>query len=161
MGALKNGPLEHVVVTSLAERLAVWWAWLYRFQHYRKNGSLRIREDPCRHHFEHLLAAEPLTHDPHIIPEDDVAVLAPTGGTTASPKAVPARFYSRRCLRRVVARSEGTCPIRKLWRAADLRRLRPVGSQPGHARQSIRRGQPARDDRSPGGRHRGPHRRSD
>ena len=88
MGALKNGPLEHVVVASLAERLAIWWAWLYRFQHYRKNGSLRIREDPHRHHFDHLLAAEPFAEDPRVIPEEDVAVLAPTGGTTASPKAV-------------------------------------------------------------------------
>jgi long-chain acyl-CoA synthetase len=88
MGALKNGPLEHVVVASLAERLAIWWAWLYRFQHYRKNGSLRIREDPHRHRFEHLLAAEPFAADAKIIPEEDVAVLAPTGGTTASPKAV-------------------------------------------------------------------------
>jgi long-chain acyl-CoA synthetase len=88
MGALKNGPLEHVVVASLAERLAIWWAWLYRVQHYRKNGSLRIREDPHRHHFDHLLAAEPIAEQPNIIPEEDVAVLAPTGGTTASPKAV-------------------------------------------------------------------------
>src|SRR5262249_3405048 len=88
MGALKNGPLEHVIVASLAERLAIWWAWLYRFQHYRKNGSLRIREDPHRHRFDHLLGAEPFAEDPHIIPEGDVAVLAPTGGTTASPKAV-------------------------------------------------------------------------
>ncbi len=88
MGALKNGPLEHVVVASLAERLAVWWAWLYRVQHYRKNGSLRIKPDPHRHHFDHLLAAEPLASDANIIPEEDVAVMAPTGGTTASPKAV-------------------------------------------------------------------------
>jgi long-chain acyl-CoA synthetase len=88
MGALKNGPLEHVVVASLAERLAVWWAWLYRFQHYRKNGSLRIRVDPHRHRFDRLLAAEPFAEDSHIVPEEDVAVLAPTGGTTASPKAV-------------------------------------------------------------------------
>jgi long-chain acyl-CoA synthetase len=88
MGALKNGPLEHVIVASLAERLAIWWAWLYRFQHYRKNGSLRIRVDPHRHRFDHLLAAEPFAEDPHIVPEENVAVLAPTGGTTASPKAV-------------------------------------------------------------------------
>jgi long-chain acyl-CoA synthetase len=88
MGALKNGPLEHVVVASLAERLAIWWTWLYRVQHYRKNGSLRIRVDTHRHRFNHLLAAEPFTEQPNIVPEDDVAVLAPTGGTTASPKAV-------------------------------------------------------------------------
>jgi long-chain acyl-CoA synthetase len=88
MGALKNGPLEHVIVASLAERLAIWWAWLYRFQHYRKNGSLRIRVDPHRHRFDHLLAAEPFTEGTRIVPDEDVAVLAPTGGTTASPKAV-------------------------------------------------------------------------
>jgi long-chain acyl-CoA synthetase len=88
MGALKNGPLEHVVVASLAERLAIWWAWLYRVQNYRKNGSLRIREDTHRHRFDYLLAADPFTEQPNIIPEEDVAVLAPTGGTTASPKAV-------------------------------------------------------------------------
>jgi long-chain acyl-CoA synthetase len=88
MGALKNGPLEHVVVASLAERLAIWWAWLYRFQHYRKNGSLRIRKDPNRHPFDQLLMAEPWAQQAAIIPEEDVSVLAPTGGTTASPKAV-------------------------------------------------------------------------
>ena len=54
----------------------------------RKNGSLRIRVDTHRHRFNHLLAAEPFTEQPNIVPEDDVAVLAPTGGTTASPKAV-------------------------------------------------------------------------
>jgi long-chain acyl-CoA synthetase len=88
MGALKNGPLEHVVVASLAERLAIWWAWLYRFQHYRKNGSLRMRKDPHRHPFDHLLTTEPWAQAAAILPEEDVAVLAPTGGTTASPKAV-------------------------------------------------------------------------
>jgi long-chain acyl-CoA synthetase len=88
MSALKNGPLEHVIVASLAERLAIWWAWLYRFQHYRKNGSLRIRKDTHRHPFDQLLGAEPWQQHSGIAPEEDVAVLAPTGGTTASPKAV-------------------------------------------------------------------------
>jgi long-chain acyl-CoA synthetase len=88
VAALNHGPLEHVVLASLAERLAPWWAWLYRCQHYRMNGSLRPREDPHRHRFEHLLGAEPLEGQPAIRPEEDVAVLSPTGGTTASPKAV-------------------------------------------------------------------------
>ncbi|HZT79277.1 MAG TPA: AMP-binding protein [Gemmataceae bacterium] len=88
IGALDRGPLEHVVVASLAERLAPWWAWLYRFQHLRKNGSLRLREDAHRHHLKHLLEAEPLPGGPPVAPEEDVAVLAPTGGTTSSPKAV-------------------------------------------------------------------------
>jgi long-chain acyl-CoA synthetase len=112
MGALKNGPLEHVVVASLAERLAVWWAWLYRFQHYRKNGSLRIRVDPHRHRFDHLLAADPFAEDPKFDPEEDVAVLAPTGGTTASPKAVQLThrnlIANAMQLRNYVGRDDGT-----------------------------------------------------
>lgn len=88
VGALDNGPLEHVIVASLAERLAPWWAWLYRLQHLRRNGSLRVREDTHRHRIDHLLEAEPFANKPPIVPEEDVAVLAPTGGTTASPKAV-------------------------------------------------------------------------
>jgi long-chain acyl-CoA synthetase len=88
LAALDHGPLEHVVVASLAERLAPWWAWLYRFQNLRKNGSLRVREDTHRHRFEHLLQTAVFACKPAIVPEDDVAALVPTGGTTASPKAV-------------------------------------------------------------------------
>src|SRR5262249_21850839 len=87
-GAVGKGPLEHVAVASLAEGLAPGWAMLYRFKHYRKNGSLRPREDAPRHRFSHLLRAEPLDKAAAVAPEEDVAVLAPTGGTTSSPKAV-------------------------------------------------------------------------
>jgi long-chain acyl-CoA synthetase len=87
-GAVGAGVLEHMIVTSLADKLALWRGWLYRVVRMRRNGSLRLREDAHCHLFEKLLQDEPLTEHPAIKPDEDVAVLAPTGGTTASPKAV-------------------------------------------------------------------------
>jgi long-chain acyl-CoA synthetase len=83
-----NGPLEHVVIATLVKRIAMWKSLLYRVERVRRNGTLRMREDAHRHHFDHLLAHEPIADIPAIIPNDDVAVLCPTGGTTDSPKAV-------------------------------------------------------------------------
>jgi long-chain acyl-CoA synthetase len=88
MGALERGPLEHVVLTSLARRIAVWRGMLYRIERLRRNGYLRMPHDAHRHRFEELLQEEPLDKPVSITPEEDVAVLAPTGGTTSSPKAV-------------------------------------------------------------------------
>jgi len=88
MGALERGPLEHVVLTSLARRIAVWRGMLYRIERLRRNGYLRMPHDTHRHRFQDLLQAEPLDKPVLIRPEEDVAVLAPTGGTTSSPKAV-------------------------------------------------------------------------
>jgi long-chain acyl-CoA synthetase len=87
-GALGRGPLEHVVVTSLVGRMPRWRGWLYRLERFRRNRSLRLWEDAHRHRLDHLLGAEPLANRPALAPEEDVAVLAPTGGTTSSPKAV-------------------------------------------------------------------------
>lgn len=86
--SLEKGPLEHVVLASLAERMSVFHAWLYRIERFRRNGSLRLREDIHWHRLAHMLEAEPLRIKLKVFPEEDVAVLAPTGGTTASPKAV-------------------------------------------------------------------------
>jgi long-chain acyl-CoA synthetase len=88
MGSLERGRLEHVLLTTLRHRVPLWRGWLYRLEHYRRNHSLSIREDAHRHNFDHLLDAAPLTESPAIRPEEDVAVMVPTGGTTASPKAV-------------------------------------------------------------------------
>jgi len=88
MDLLNRGPLQHIVVTSLAERMAPWKGWLYRVERLRRHGPLRLREDAHLHRFESLLRELPLNVAANIIPEEDVAVLAPTGGTTASPKAV-------------------------------------------------------------------------
>ncbi len=86
--ALEKGPLEHVVVTSLAPRLAAWRGWLYRVERLRRHGPLRLRDDAHLHRFDQLVRSAPRNLTPRIRPEEDVALLAPTGGTTASPKAV-------------------------------------------------------------------------
>jgi long-chain acyl-CoA synthetase len=87
-GAEGRGPLEHLITASLLQHIPTWRAFLYRIEHLRRNGSLRQRQDAHHHHFDHLLQTEPLAESPHVVPEEDIAVLAPTGGTTASPKAV-------------------------------------------------------------------------
>ncbi len=86
--SLAHGPLEHLVVTSLAERLALWKGWLYRLERLRRSGAFRLKDDGKRHRFDRLLAAEPVKQGAEVDPAQDVAILAPTGGTTASPKAV-------------------------------------------------------------------------
>jgi long-chain acyl-CoA synthetase len=88
MGSLERGPLEHVILTTLRNRVPMWRGWLYRLEHYRRNHTLRFREDAHRHTLDHLIDAAPLTDAPAVRPEEDVAVMVPTGGTTASPKAV-------------------------------------------------------------------------
>jgi long-chain acyl-CoA synthetase len=88
MGALNQGPLEHVVVASLAERMPPWRGWLYRVERMRRHGPLRLRDEAQVHRFDQLLRVAPRNSHPQVIPSEDVALLAPTGGTTASPKAV-------------------------------------------------------------------------
>jgi long-chain acyl-CoA synthetase len=83
-----DGPLEHIVVASLAERMSPWRGWLYRVERLRRHGPLRLRDDDQVHRFDQLVQAPLRKLEPHLVPEDDVALLAPTGGTTASPKAV-------------------------------------------------------------------------
>ncbi len=86
--ALEEDPVEHLVLTSLMEHLSILKGLLYRIERRRRGGPLRLRDRGKVHVFDHLLhtPARPLT--PTITPEEDVAVLAPTGGTTAAPKAV-------------------------------------------------------------------------
>jgi long-chain acyl-CoA synthetase len=88
MGSLHNGPLEHVIQTTLVRRMAMWRGMLYRIVRLRRNGSLFMPNDAHRRRFEDLLAVEPLERGVEVDPARDVAVVAPTGGTTASPKAV-------------------------------------------------------------------------
>lgn len=85
---MDKGPLEHLVLTSLARRMAMWRGMLYRVERYRRNGYLYLPQRAGRHRFDKLIQAEPLTEPVAVDPAHDVAVLAPTGGTTASPKAV-------------------------------------------------------------------------
>ena len=88
VGSLKRGPLEHLIVTSLARRMAMWRGMLYRIERLRRNGYLRVPSNAHQHRFDDLAQGDALQESIPINPAADVAVLAPTGGTTASPKAV-------------------------------------------------------------------------
>jgi long-chain acyl-CoA synthetase len=88
VGSLRKGQLEHVVLTSLARRMAMWRGMLYRIERLRRNGYFTVPDDAHQHRYETLLKSPPLETPVTVNPAEDVAVLAPTGGTTASPKAV-------------------------------------------------------------------------
>lgn len=86
--SLTSGVLEHVVLTSLSRRMAMWQRLFYGIERLRRNGYLFVPDDARRHRFETLLRRPPLESPVEVDPAESVAVLAPTGGTTASPKAV-------------------------------------------------------------------------
>lgn len=88
MGGLEEGPLEHVVLTTLAHRMNLFKGMLYRFVRRRRNGSFTLPDDEHRHPYDDLLRYDPIEEPATVNPAEDVAVLSPTGGTTASPKAV-------------------------------------------------------------------------
>jgi long-chain acyl-CoA synthetase len=87
-GALDKGLLDHLVVASLAEHMGAFRRWLYRVERLRRHGPLRLRENGRVHRFDTLARGPARPLAPRVVPEEDVALLAPTGGTTASPKAV-------------------------------------------------------------------------
>src|SRR5207244_814977 len=87
MPALTNGPLEHVIVASLAGRMKPWRGWLYRIERLRRNG-LTLRGNGRVHEFENVARGSSQNLSSRIVPEEDIALMSPTGGTTASPKAV-------------------------------------------------------------------------
>lgn len=87
-GSLERGPVEHMVLTTLRDRVPFLKSWLYRIEHYRRNHTLRLREDAHRHHYEHLVSGKPFAEPLHVRPEEDLAMVVPTGGTTGSSKAV-------------------------------------------------------------------------
>jgi long-chain acyl-CoA synthetase len=88
VGAVDKGPLEHVILTSLARRMAMWRGMLYRVERLRRNGYFFLPQDAHWHRFDNLVKSDALAHAAAVDHAEDVAVLAPTGGTTASPKAV-------------------------------------------------------------------------
>jgi long-chain acyl-CoA synthetase len=83
-----KGPLEHLIVTSLAERLQSWKGWLYRVERVRRKGPFRLCSGPHIHRFDQLVRTAPRNVAAAIKPEEDVALMSPTGGTTGSPKIV-------------------------------------------------------------------------
>src|SRR4029077_1471413 len=60
VGSMGRGPLEHLVLTSLARRIAMWRGMLYRIERLRRNGYLRLPSDARHHRFQNLLQAEPI-----------------------------------------------------------------------------------------------------
>jgi len=86
--ALDGTGLEHVVLTSLSSRVAYWRGWLYLLERYRRNGFLLLPNDDRVHAYPRLVQHEPLAEPAEVDPAEAVAILAPTGGTTASPKTV-------------------------------------------------------------------------
>lgn len=86
--ALRRGPLRQVIVASLAERMPPLRGWLYRMERLRRRGPLRLRGEGPILPFEQLLRSPAWDRSPAVVPEEDVALLVPTGGTTGSPKAV-------------------------------------------------------------------------
>jgi len=88
LGRLERGPLEHVIIASLARRVGPWRGFLYRIERLRRNGPFSLRENGHVHSFDHCLCRGTDTMQPNVNPEEDIAVMTPTGGTTASPKAV-------------------------------------------------------------------------
>jgi long-chain acyl-CoA synthetase len=85
---LDGDPLEHVVLASLTGHMALWRSWLYRLERVRRGGPIRLPDDVQHHRFDHWLENKPLRRVANVFPDEDVAVLAPTGGTTASSRAV-------------------------------------------------------------------------
>ena len=82
-----GAPLEHVIVTGVAEYLSPMRRLVGRFF-----GAARSAEIPQRdgvHRFQSLLAnADPSPPKVEIDPRTDIAALPYTGGTTGSPKGV-------------------------------------------------------------------------
>src|SRR5207244_176929 len=58
-GAMERGPLEHVVVATLADRMPPWRGWLYRVERVRRRGPVRLRDDAHVHRLDHLLRTPP------------------------------------------------------------------------------------------------------
>jgi long-chain acyl-CoA synthetase len=85
----ENGLLDHVIVVSLAHRLAEWKGWMYHAERVRRKGPLRPAASNRVHPYEKVARATLASFlPPLIVPGEDVALLVPTGGTTGSPKIV-------------------------------------------------------------------------
>lgn len=84
----QGGPLQHLIVASLSNQVGTMRSWLYRLERLRRNGPFQLRENGHVHHFEHFMGRDSAHPTPRIVPEEDVALMSPTGGTTASPKVV-------------------------------------------------------------------------
>ena len=82
-------PVEHILFTSLRDRLPHWQRLGYAFAQIRRLGFWPPVDRPNQHDFADMLeAADPDAHPPSPALIDDPAYILPTGGTTGQPKAV-------------------------------------------------------------------------
>ncbi len=88
-GLRGRGRIDHLIVTSLEQRLGIVERWLYPIERFRRGAPLRSGKTNGWIEFDSLIASQP-THQvrARIEPHRDAAVIQPTGGTTGSPKAV-------------------------------------------------------------------------
>ena len=80
---------EHVLFTTLKDRLPQWQRLAYAFARVRKLGFWPPADAPNQHFYEDELAKSDPDFKPVAIKSiDEPAFVLPTGGTTGSPKAV-------------------------------------------------------------------------
>jgi long-chain acyl-CoA synthetase len=84
--AIRDAPLQHLVVTGLAEALPWPLSWIYPFKARRQGLPTGFTPGPGRHRLLDLIKAPPLGELPPTSPQD-LAALQYTGGTTGTPKA--------------------------------------------------------------------------
>jgi long-chain acyl-CoA synthetase len=80
---------EHVLWTSIKDRLPHWQRLGYAFARLRRLGFWPAPDHPSHHSFEDQLNAADAEFEP-VLPasKDEPAYILPTGGTTGDPKAV-------------------------------------------------------------------------
>ncbi|MDY0322911.1 MAG: long-chain fatty acid--CoA ligase [Candidatus Carbobacillus sp.] len=90
-------PLEHVIFTSIQSYLPFPKNWLYPYVQKKKGQPIPKRaDDPRYHDWQTLMKIAP-PHPPSypdIDPQEDVAMLQYTGGTTGTPKGVMLTHYN-------------------------------------------------------------------
>jgi len=81
--------VEHILFTSLRDRLPHWQRLGYAFARVRRLGFWPPADHPSQHDFADMLElADPDTQASSPTSLDDPAYILPTGGTTGRPKAV-------------------------------------------------------------------------
>ncbi|PTQ57554.1 MAG: Acetoacetyl-CoA synthetase [Candidatus Carbobacillus altaicus] len=90
-------PLEHVIFTSVKDYLPFPKNWLYPYVQKKKGQPIPKRSPDRRYHdWQALMQTAPLEPPayPTIDPQEDVAMLQYTGGTTGTPKGVMLTHYN-------------------------------------------------------------------
>jgi long-chain acyl-CoA synthetase len=87
-------PLDHVIVTSVADALRFPLNALYPLKARREGHAVEVDWGPTVHRWREAMAAPPHPPQVEVDPRRDVAVLQYTGGTTGIPKAAMLTHYN-------------------------------------------------------------------